>query len=247
MRLQNAHDQRCIVEALEDDGATLRARATRTPQHLAGDMTVESLPTVYCGTTFRSALEASWAATLDSLSLRWEYEPKTVTLPSGERYLPDFHLPDIGTWIEVKGPGVPRVEKAFAYGQGLACGCSPRWACGCRWPGGELVLIGHPPNPFDPWSDESYDHWPIWSKNKLAWRHGGFARWESTRGNRCWLTRCPDCSIATWFDTARCRGCGWRLAGAQGVSSGTEGIQFIPIRGTAPDDTAPNHREGVAA
>lgn len=235
MHLQDAHDQRCIIEALEDNQATAQARAARRRGQLDGDMTVESLPTVYRGNTFRSALEASWAATLDSLSLRWEYEPKTVTLPSGEKYLPDFHLPDIGTWIEVKGTGVPRVEKAFAYGQSLACGCVKRWACQCDWPGGELVLIGHPPRSFDPWTYEDYDHWPLWSKNKLAWRHGGFARWESTRGTRCWLTRCPDCQTATWFDIARCRACGGRLPGAEAIAPGDDGIQFIPIRGVAPN------------
>ena len=53
---------------------------------------------------FRSTLEADWAATLDSLSIGWQYEPEGVQLPSGELHRPDFYLPGIATWLEVKGP-----------------------------------------------------------------------------------------------------------------------------------------------
>jgi hypothetical protein len=231
MELQDSWDVRCLVSALEDDQATARARAGRTTG-LDGEMTIASLPTVYRGTTFRSALEASWAATLESLGITWEYEPKTVTLPSGERYIPDFHLPEIDTWMEVKGPGVPRVEKAYAFSQTLACDCPD--GCDHRWPRGELVPIGLEPRAFNPWAEEDYDHWPTWSKNKLAWRHGGFARWKSTRSRRAWLTRCLSCKKASWFDTPDCRACGRRLSGAHGVQSGSDDIQFIPIRGTRP-------------
>jgi hypothetical protein len=38
----------------------------------------------------------------DSLNIAWEYEPQGFELTVG-RYLPDFLLPDCGTWIEVKG------------------------------------------------------------------------------------------------------------------------------------------------
>jgi hypothetical protein len=239
---------RCIVEQLADDAATAKARRGRAHgDALDGDMTIEALPTVYRGTTFRSALEASWAATLDSLGIAWDYEPETVALPSGKRYLPDFHLPEIGAWLEVKGPGVPRVEKAYEFQQMLACDC-PRTRgiqrCSCRWPGGELVVIGKPPRPLDPWGDDEYDHWHHWAKVRLARHHGGHPRWASTRGRKLWLTRCPRCRKATWFDSPYCRACRTPLIGAHGSSSGDPEFGFQRISGPAADAT---EKEGLAS
>ena len=56
---------------------------------------------------FRSRLEADWANTLDQLRIRWSYEPELFTLPNGAQYLPDFYLPELSTWLEVKGPALP--------------------------------------------------------------------------------------------------------------------------------------------
>jgi len=224
-------DSRCLVQQLLDDDETARVRRERGPTS-PEELAVEALPTTYYGTTFRSALEASWAATLDSLAITWEYEPRTFTLPNGSRYLPDFHLPEIGVWMEVKGDGVPRVEKAYALGEMLACDC-PRMHCTCRWPGGELVLVGKSPKAFDPWSDETYDHWPARSKMRLSWNHGGHPRWTSTRGRRSWLTGCSRCNKAGWFDVARCRACGGPLVGSHGIHSGSDELQFIRISAVA--------------
>ncbi|MBX9425474.1 hypothetical protein [Streptomyces lateritius] len=233
--MQNDIDPRCIVESLNDDMATAQLRRNH---EATGDLAVESLPTVYRGITFRSALEASWAATLDSLAIAWEYEPETVTLPSGARYLPDFRLPEIGCWLEVKGDGVPRVEKAVEFGQSLACDC-PRFACSCRWPGGELVLIGRPPRRFQPDWDPEYDSRHYWAKAIAARNHGGHPRWTSTRRTRAWLGLCVSCQRATWFDSPHCRACKRRLIGSHGLQSGTDEIRFIRITGIAlpTDDT----------
>lgn len=58
--------------------------------------------TVYRGVLFRSLLESRWAELLDELGHRWDYEPKAFhSLQSGS-YLPDFYLPDLGMWAEVK-------------------------------------------------------------------------------------------------------------------------------------------------
>jgi hypothetical protein len=65
---------------------------------------MDAVPTRYSDITFRSRLEADWAATLDSHNIRWEYEPETITLDSGILYVPDLWLPELGTWIEVKCP-----------------------------------------------------------------------------------------------------------------------------------------------
>lgn len=61
-----------------------------------------AIETEYAGCRFRSRLEARWAVFFDHLDTPWEYEPQGLDLPSG-RYLPDFWLPDMGIWAEVKG------------------------------------------------------------------------------------------------------------------------------------------------
>lgn len=74
-------------------------------------MTINAVPTTYAGTRFQSTLEADWAATLDSLNIEWQYEPEAVQLPSGSLYRPDFYLPQMTTWLEVKGPHNDRLDK----------------------------------------------------------------------------------------------------------------------------------------
>lgn len=61
------------------------------------------IPTRYAGILFRSRKEARWAVFFDELGVRWEYEPEGFELPSGRRYLPDFRLPGLRAWFEVKG------------------------------------------------------------------------------------------------------------------------------------------------
>lgn len=196
-----------LLKDCADREATANLRATRASGSDLDDQTgIAALPTIYRGTQFRSLLEASWAATLDSLNIAWEYEPETFDLPSGARYLPDFHLTEIGTWLEVKGPGIPRIEKAYELGKMLACDCDDL-SCACTWPGGEMVIIGHPPKPIDPWTDDNYRHWPSVAKSKLARRHGGFVRWTSTRQHNSWLTRCSGCARVVWVERARLRRC----------------------------------------
>ena len=209
----------------------LRVRSEHTPGQpgaLGGDMTIEALPTWYAGTTFRSALEAGWAATLDSLHIRWEYEPETIELPSGVRYIPDFRLPQIGVWLEVKGTGVPRVEKAIELGETLACRCGG--TCACRWPGGELVLIGHPPKRYDPWCDPEMEGAHHWSMTRAFYRHGGHPAWATAHGREAWLARCPDCRQAGWFEfraPLQCRACRGRFPGTRIHRSGATELQFI--------------------
>jgi hypothetical protein len=64
---------------------------------------IKAIPTRYAGCHFRSRLEARWAVFFDSLGIAWEYEPQGFELVRGERYLPDFWLPLIEVWLEVKG------------------------------------------------------------------------------------------------------------------------------------------------
>jgi len=59
------------------------------------------IPTEYRGVKFRSRLEARWAVFMDAARVRWEYEFEGFQLPSGW-YVPDFWLPDLGVWLEIK-------------------------------------------------------------------------------------------------------------------------------------------------
>lgn len=63
---------------------------------------LKAIETTYKGYRFRSRLEARWAIHFDMLRLQWEYEKEGFEL-EGERYLPDFWLPTLKTWVEIKG------------------------------------------------------------------------------------------------------------------------------------------------
>lgn len=61
------------------------------------------IKTMYRSIQMRSKLEAKFAFFLDNLKIIWIYEPKTFLLSSGIMYKPDFYLPELNQWIEVKG------------------------------------------------------------------------------------------------------------------------------------------------
>jgi len=61
-----------------------------------------AVETVFRGVKFRSRTEARWAVFFDALHLSYEYEPKRLSLSSGETYLPDFFLGDFNAYFEVK-------------------------------------------------------------------------------------------------------------------------------------------------
>lgn len=63
------------------------------------------IQTEYNGHHFRSRLEARWAVFFDALGIRYDYEAEGYEL-DGVWYLPDFWLPDIECFVEIK----PRQE-----------------------------------------------------------------------------------------------------------------------------------------
>lgn len=67
---------------------------------------VKAKPTKYNGVLFRSRLEARWALFFDLAGIRWKYEVQTFNL-GNVHYLPDFYLPALNSWIEIK----PKVSK----------------------------------------------------------------------------------------------------------------------------------------
>jgi len=57
----------------------------------------------YSSKIFRSRLEARWAIYLDLLRIDWDYEPCPYQVGPRLNYLPDFYLPELQIWLEVKG------------------------------------------------------------------------------------------------------------------------------------------------
>jgi hypothetical protein len=65
-------------------------------------MDIKAIETVYNGYKFRSRLEARWAVFFTEAGISYQYELEGFELAGGVRYLPDFFLPDIGVFVEVK-------------------------------------------------------------------------------------------------------------------------------------------------
>lgn len=82
---------------------------------------ITAIPTKYAGCHFRSRLEARWAVFFDTIGIAWQYEPEGYEL-DGKRYLPDFWLPQIKTWYEVKGRSPTNLEYSLAYALEQATG-----------------------------------------------------------------------------------------------------------------------------
>jgi hypothetical protein len=89
-------------------------------------MTITAVPTTYNGVSYRSRLEADWAAMLTELEVYFEYEPDPVRFPSGAVYDPDFYLPTLRTYCEAKGPQDQRLWKARELAALLALDEYPR-------------------------------------------------------------------------------------------------------------------------
>jgi hypothetical protein len=63
---------------------------------------MEAIDTFYNEHFFRSRLEARWAVYFDNLGEKWEYEPEGFILENGVKYLPDFFIPKMDCYVEVK-------------------------------------------------------------------------------------------------------------------------------------------------
>ena len=96
------------------------------------DRSIDAIPTVYAGVTFRSGLEARWAAFFDLLGIDWQYEPCRL-----DGWVPDFLV--AGWWLaEVKpvamtSTGIvkePEAQKAIRSFDTLLLGDGPGDALG---------------------------------------------------------------------------------------------------------------------
>lgn len=78
---------------------------------------MKPIETEYAGYRFRSRLEARWAVFFDTADIEFRYEPEGFVLPwsltpawsktKTFRYLPDFYLPGLQMWAEVKADWNP--------------------------------------------------------------------------------------------------------------------------------------------
>jgi len=72
---------------------------------------MKAIETSYKGYRFRSRQEARWAVFFDSVGVPWEYEKEGYALSAGY-YLPDFWLPTLDCFFEVKGASPTELEIA---------------------------------------------------------------------------------------------------------------------------------------
>lgn len=80
---------------------------------------MKPIETVYKGIRFRSRLEARWAVFFDCLGIEWRFEPDVFTLCKLGKYVPDFYLPQIGCYGEVKPEWPTKLETDKMRGTGL--------------------------------------------------------------------------------------------------------------------------------
>lgn len=113
------------------------------------------IETVAYGRRFRSRTEARWAVAFTSNRIEWEYELEGFALPSGA-YLPDFWLPQVRMWAEVKADQFSLIELHKAHDLANATGFpvlllagQPKavayWAIhpdSCEWPCNERLPDG---------------------------------------------------------------------------------------------------------
>lgn len=78
-------------------------------------MPIKPIQTRYRGYNFRSRLEARWGVFFDALGIKWEYEKEGYDLGDLGWYLPDFYLPDIGVFVEIKPNGVSSDHMSEAH------------------------------------------------------------------------------------------------------------------------------------
>lgn len=62
----------------------------------------------------RSSWEIEYANYLTEQGVQWLYEPRCFDLGNGRTYRPDFYLPDVDEWHEVKGYLTPLDKAKFA-------------------------------------------------------------------------------------------------------------------------------------
>lgn len=128
-------------------------------------MSIKPIETIFKGCRFRSRLEARWAVFFDALGIEWQYEPEGFEVPFQDgpiRYLPDFYLPGLGLWVEVKGSEDQFKKDAARISWMVDFGHLPGVS-----DGGGLLILGDIPDttgPSDPF---------CWVGHPVLWHEKG--------------------------------------------------------------------------
>ncbi len=147
---------------------------------------IRPLPTVYDGIHFRSRLEARWAVWLDSMKIKWTYEPEGFT-DGTISYLPDFYLHKGDTYLEIK-PTDP-TEEEYAKGW-LAVKATKRNLYFC---------VGMPP---DSYQNKNTDIIGFhWSRNNGPNHPNDWVTSVTSQWTMCY--ECGTCRPATYGMTER--------------------------------------------
>ena len=110
---------------------------------------MKAIKTTYNDITYRSRLEAKYAVFFTLLGIEFEYEPEGYEFDNGQMYLPDFYLPRLKLFVEIK-PRLPipewQLSKIISFAKGLPI----------------ILLVGNPSNmPFKMFSpDPFYKNYP---------------------------------------------------------------------------------------
>lgn len=92
-------------------------------------MTARAIQTRYGGLRLRSRTEARWCVFFDAIGIRFRYEAEGYLIRSGS-YLPDFWLPDLNLFFEVKGADPTEEERRKCSELTQATECSLILAAG---------------------------------------------------------------------------------------------------------------------
>lgn len=155
---------------------------------------LKPIPTEYKGYAFRSRLEARWAVFLDALAIEWHYEHEGFMLaPFGIWYLPDFYLPELGCWIEVKSkePDKEAQRKTYLFNYCLSREDDPAKSR-------ERAFVLHGGIP-----------WPYPNKgNIIGYSASLEVEGDPTQRDLCWQM-CPICQqiMVGQINTMGCNGC----------------------------------------
>lgn len=77
-------------------------KTERSPDDINSEVIDEHGETHYNGYKFRSSLIARWTVFFDSYGIEYEYVLDEIVLGNEKSYLPDFYIPSLELYVEVK-------------------------------------------------------------------------------------------------------------------------------------------------
>lgn len=132
------------------------------------NMPIQAIETVYKGYRFRSRLEARWAVFFETLGVEFNYEAEGFRLGTID-YLPDFYLPSIPAFFEVKGRELNADDELKVSQLAIRSGYPV------------YVWVGDIPEPCDDWLSCGFDDSKVglnmlaYFKEGMDWGNAFFA------------------------------------------------------------------------